>query len=108
MSARYADVAVNAPVGPRRLFSYAVPDGVTVQPGQAVRVPFGPRTAQGIVFDLPDMPAVSDVRPIEAVIGASPLLTPAQMDLARWVAEYYRASYFDAAALWAHPGFRQR
>jgi len=108
MNGRYADVAVNAPVGPRRLFSYAVPDGMAVQPGQAVRVPFGPRTVQGIVFDLPDLPAVSDVRTIEAVIGPGPLLTPAQLHLARWVAEYYRASYFDAAALWAHPGFRQR
>ena len=108
MNGRYADVAVNAPVGPRRLFSYAIPDGIAVQPGQAVRVPFGPRTVQGIVFDLPDLPAVSDVRTVEAVIGSGPLLTPAQLQLARWVAEYYRASYFDAAALWAHPGFRQR
>ncbi|MBI4307222.1 MAG: primosomal protein N' [Chloroflexi bacterium] len=108
MDARFADVAVNAPVGPRRLFSYAVPEGMAMQPGQAVRVPFGPRVVQGIVFDLVDVPAVPDVRPIEASIGAGPLLALHHLRLARWMADHYLASYFDAAALWAHPGFRQR
>ena len=108
MNARFADIAVNAPVGTRRLFSYEVPEGMAVQQGQAVRVPFGPRVVQGIVFELVDVPAVPEVRPIEAAIGAEPLLAPHHLRLARWMADRYLASYFDAAALWAHPGFRQR
>ena len=32
-------------------FDYAVPEGTFVEPGSVVRVPLGPRTALGVVWD---------------------------------------------------------
>ena len=43
-----------------RQFTYAVPDGMALTPGQLVAVPFGPRTLEGFVISLSeecDLPA---------------------------------------------------
>ena len=37
-----------------RVFTYAVPGGMAVTPGQLVTVPFGPRTLDGFVVALTD------------------------------------------------------
>ena len=37
-----------------RRFTYAVPEGMAVTPGQLVAVPFGPRTLEGFVVSLSD------------------------------------------------------
>jgi primosomal protein N' (replication factor Y) len=34
-------------------FDYGVPEGMDVKPGDVVEVPFGPRSAIGIVWDEP-------------------------------------------------------
>ena len=44
-------VPVLVPMPAERAYSYAVPDGVTVEPGSIVRVPLGPRQVAGIVWD---------------------------------------------------------
>ena len=49
---KYADVAVDSPVGHARVFTYRIPDRLSVQPGQLVWVPFGSQTLQGIVVQL--------------------------------------------------------
>jgi primosomal protein N' (replication factor Y) len=53
----YAEVAVNAALPHRRAFSYSVPEGMRLEVGQAVYVPFGRRTLQGIVLELPEVPS---------------------------------------------------
>ena len=50
----YADVAVNAAAPLRQTFTYGIPDGLAVEPGHAVYVPFGTRTLQGIVLSVTD------------------------------------------------------
>ena len=73
---RYADVAVDAPVGHARTFTYGIPARFTVQPGQLVWVPFGSQTLQGIVVELsaakPDFPTRDILQPVEP----APLLGP--------------------------------
>jgi len=102
----YAEVAVNSPGAQRRTFCYAVPSGITV--GHAVWVPFGPRVAQGIVFQLTEYPSVAETRDIAGVIDPRPILSPAQVELARWISDYYLSSPFDAASLMMPPGFERR
>ena len=104
----YAEVAVDSPVGQRRLFSYSIPNGMELQIGQAVRVPFGLRVLQGIVFQLVDYPSVEQTKEIEAVIEPRPLLTPTQIELAHWISTHYLAPFLDSAALMMPPGFRRR
>lgn len=102
----YAEVAVNSPGAQRRTFCYAVPFDMEV--GHAVWVPFGPRVAQGMVFQLTEYPSVEETRDIAGLIDPHPILSPAQVELARWISEYYLSSLFDAAALMMPPGFERK
>ena len=104
----YAEVSVNSPIARRQSFSYAIPPGLTVSIGQAVLVPFGAKVLQGIVIELTEVPAVAETREISGVIDIKPLLTPIQIDWARWLSEYYLAPLWDAVALMLPPGFERR
>jgi primosomal protein N' (replication factor Y) len=103
----YAGVAVNAP-GSRSTFCYSIPPGLNVNVGQAVWVPFGSRIVQGIVLELSDEPAVEETKEIAGIITDFPQLSPIQMELARWISEYYFAPPFDALSLMLPPGFERR
>ncbi len=104
----YAEVAVNSPLGQRRTFSYFVPPEMPVAVGQAVWVPFGPRTLQGIIFELSPLPQVEETRPLEGIIDPVPLLAPERVKLARWISDHYLSPLFDAASLMLPPGFQRR
>ncbi len=104
----YAEVCVNSPIAQRRTFSYAVPASLDVQPGQAVLVPFGNKTLQGVVFELTERPAVEVVRDITGILDERPVLSAAHLSLARWVSEYYLSSLFEATALMLPPGSERR
>jgi primosomal protein N' (replication factor Y) len=104
----YAEVCVNSPIAQRRTFSYSIPPNLDLAVGQAVWVPFGPKVLQGVVFELTDHPAVEETREIAGVIDSGPVLTPLQIQLARWISEYYLAPLFDAVALMLPPGFERK
>jgi primosomal protein N' (replication factor Y) (superfamily II helicase) len=78
-----------------RAFTYEVDDGVGE--GAIVQIPFGRRRARGIVVALEDAaPAGIDVVPVDAVVGQ---VSPALVDLALWLAEYYGSTPARALAL---------
>jgi primosomal protein N' (replication factor Y) len=104
----YAEVAVNAPVAQRRTFSYSIPPSISLSVGQAVWVPFGPRTLQGVVCRLSEHPEVAETKDVIGIIDPRPLLTPAQVELARWTSEHYLSPLFDAVALMLPPGFERK
>ena len=90
--ARYAEVAVDAAVGPERTFTYAIPSGMHLFPGQPVLVPLLSRRVGGVVFALSD---VSEIQGIRAVLDAQhpePILAPHQLELARWLSRETRCS----------------
>jgi primosomal protein N' (replication factor Y) len=104
----FAEVSVNSPIAQRRTFSYAIPPNLKIDVGQAVWVPFGEKRLQGIVLGLSPHPEVEETREIIGVIEPHPLLSPQQVQLARWISEYYLAPLFDAVALMLPPGFERR
>ena len=105
---RFAEVSVNSPIAQRRTFSYGLPEGLDVVPGQAVQAPFGEKVLQGVVMELTDFPAVAETREIGGIIESIPLLTPAQVALGRWLSDYYLAPLFESVALMLPPGFERR
>ncbi len=105
---RYAEVSVNSPAARRRTFSYAIPPGLDVREGQAVLVPFGERTLQGIVLALSFVPAVEDTREIIDIIEPEPVLFQHHIALARWISDYYLSPLFDAVSLMLPPGFERK
>ncbi|MEE8442935.1 MAG: primosomal protein N' [Dehalococcoidia bacterium] len=104
----YADVAVDAPVRGGRTFTYSIPPQLTVAPGQMVQVPFGPRMADGIVFQVSETTRIDPVRPIEAADPVGPIVPPSHLELAKWISDYYMASVYASIALMLPPGFRSR
>ena len=104
----YAEVSVNSPIAQRRTFSYGIPDGLSINIGQAVWVPFGDKTLQGIVLELSAYPSVEETRDIAGVIDSTPLLSSSQVSLARWLSDYYLAPLFESVALMLPPGFERR
>ena len=102
---RYAEVAVDAPVGHSRTFSYSIPERFTTEPGQLVWVPFGRRVAQGVVVELAVSPQVEVTRDILQPIEPAPLVGGVYLDLARWLSGYYLCSLFAAITPLLPPGF---
>ncbi len=105
---RYVEVAVNSTVPHRRTFSYSVPEGMEVQVGQALYVPFGRRTLQGVVMEVAEEPGFPETRDVLAPIHERPIVSPAHVALARWIADYYLTPVFDAVSLMLPPGFERK
>ncbi len=101
---RFAEVAVDAPTGHDRTFTYSVPPSLEVGPGHLVWVPFGPRRLQGLVFAVGPVSQVPRTRDILSAIFPMAVLSEAQLSLARWLSQYYMCSLFEAAACMLPPG----
>jgi primosomal protein N' (replication factor Y) len=100
---RYADVAL--PVGLEREFTYSIPAELeaTAQVGVRVIVPFGRKVATGIIVSLSGTTSHAGIKPIREILDGAPILSPAQMRLCRWIAEYYIAPLGDVIRS-ANPG----
>jgi primosomal protein N' (replication factor Y) (superfamily II helicase) len=91
----YAEVAV--PLHVSQTFTYRLPETARdlAQLGSRVLVPLGRSAVTGfIVALLPDLSShrtLTDahIRPVEKVLDATPLVTPAVLEITRWVSEYY-------------------
>ena len=104
----FAEVAVNAGQPARQTFTYSFPEGVSVHPGQAVFVPFGPRILQGVVLALSESTPLQAVRPIAAIADPAPILDSAHIALARWLSEEYFAPLWDCVATCLPSGYGQK
>jgi primosomal protein N' (replication factor Y) len=83
MAAMIADVAFDAPVA--HPFSYAVPEGWTLAPGQRVVAPLRGAQRVGMVVAVREG-AEAALKPLLRVADPAPVLVPAQLDLVRWIA----------------------
>lgn len=85
--ARVVPVLVPLPVP--GAYSYAVPEGVHVEPGSVVQVPVGPRQLIGVVWDgdNDDRLDPKKLRPITLVFDCPPL-SKEMRDFVDWVASY--------------------
>ncbi|MDD5486887.1 MAG: primosomal protein N' [Dehalococcoidales bacterium] len=101
----YAEVSVNSPSGIRPTFSYHIPEGIKVQPGQAVWVPFGKQLLQGVVISISDTPGYEQTRAIAGIIEPPIILEKRALELAEWISSYYLCPLFQSLALLLPPGF---
>ena len=99
---RYCNVIVDLSAeAVDRLFTYAVPEGMNLEPGQQVEVPFGPRRLEGFVVSLTDtcdLPP-EKVRPVMRVVRDYPSILPELMELAEWMHLRYLCNLVDALRL---------
>jgi primosomal protein N' (replication factor Y) (superfamily II helicase) len=87
------DVAIERPAF--QSFTYAVPEPLqaAVAPGKRVLVPFGKRAEVGHVLCVRQEPAAPgvEIRPIDDVLDAEPVVGADVLGLLRWTAAYYLA-----------------
>ncbi|MGB9613213.1 MAG: replication restart helicase PriA [Candidatus Margulisiibacteriota bacterium] len=81
-----------------RIYHYVIPQHLIakVQIGSRVVIPFGRRIDVGYVVGLVEKSEIKNVKEILKVSSEAPLFTPKQVELARWMANYY-GSFFSTA-----------
>ncbi|MCW5829239.1 MAG: primosomal protein N' [Deltaproteobacteria bacterium] len=94
--------------------TYALPPELTRQltAGWRVRVPWGRAEKRGIIVSLHREPPANldpgSIRMVLGTDGGAPLIDPASIELARWIARYYRCSIGQAVRLFIPPEGRDR
>ena len=85
----YADLILPVPL--QGLFTYAIPEGMSVGVGMRVLVTFGrSKTYLGIVAKVHDVkPEGYQVKPITQVMDGEPIVTERQLRLWQWICDYY-------------------
>src|SRR5437899_10142960 len=85
----YVRVVVDRTI--HRELDYSVPQSLAerVGVGSRVRVPFRDKSALATVVAVLDESNVEGTRPIEAIIGETPVLSEQLLELARWISIYY-------------------
>ncbi len=85
----FARLAINLPAV-SGMFDYAIPpELVGIGVGCLVTAPFGKQTVQGVVLELVEQPAVAETKPLESLLDPLSVLTVPQIELAKWMSEYY-------------------
>lgn len=92
-------------------YSYRIPEGMTLCPGHRVRVSFGrgSRITEGVVLAVEDGDETG-LKPVEAPLEETPLLTAHQLRLAAFLRERYFCTFYDAVRVMLPAGawFRVR
>ncbi len=104
----YAEIAVDAQVGPDRTFTYFIPSNATLLPGHAVWVPLLSRQVAGVVFALLDTTDIEGIRPVAGLQDPNPVLAQHQLELARWLSLETQCSLYEAALLMLPFDYRRR
>ncbi len=98
----YAEIIVDIAVeAVDRVFTYAIPEGMQLQPGMRVEVPFGRMKKEGFVIRLKEKPDY-DPEKIKCVLSAPdtyPVLLPQLMALAEEIREKYHCPLCEAIRL---------
>lgn len=101
-----ARIALSRPL--RRLFDYRIPDGMVVQPGQRVRIPFGRQSLVGLVVDTGVQPPEGiKLKPISAVLEDWPALPDETRTLLQWAASYYQHPLGECLFMGLPPALRR-
>ncbi len=89
LTMRYTDVILPVPL--QGMFTYAIPEGMRVEVGHRVLVPFGKsKSYLAVVMRLHDTkPENYEVKNILQVMDALPMVTERQLQLWQWIADYY-------------------
>ena len=104
MSTTFIEVAVPLPV--TGTFTYSVPDDLVGRAvvGTRVLVPFGRRKVTGFVVAAGVTAEVEGVKDIVEVLDVAPVVDPPMIELTRWIADYYLASWGEVLRATLPPG----
>jgi primosomal protein N' (replication factor Y) len=109
MKLMFAQVAVNVPAV-SGVYSYGIPDALAgaLGTGSLVTVSFGAQTVQGVVLGLAETSPVAETKPVLELLDPLPVLTAAQLELARYLAETTLSPLAATVGLMLPPGLSQQ
>lgn len=92
-SPSFCEVVLPLPI--RHGFTYQIPPHLQpiLKPGYRVLVPFGRRKLTGFVTGLMGQTKISELKEVEDILDAKPIISPEILKLTGWIAEYYMASW---------------
>ncbi|NLX08673.1 MAG: primosomal protein N' [Chloroflexi bacterium] len=104
----YAEVAINRRV--TGTFTYHVPPELAgkIAPGHLVKIGFGTAHTSGIVLAMQETAPIPKTKPILARLDPLPVVTLAQIALARWLAEKTLTPIGQCLGLMLPPGLAKR
>ncbi|MDQ6695588.1 MAG: primosomal protein N' [Chloroflexota bacterium] len=79
-----------------------------VEPGHLVVVQLRGRPSHGVVVELTQSSPVEETQPIIRLADSGPILPPAMIELAHWIASYYRCTLWQAMSPMLPPGVARR
>lgn len=105
----FAQIAVNVP-SVAGVFDYGIPADLArgIGIGHLVIVPFGKQTVQGAILRFVDQPSVANIKEILEIVDPDPVLTPAQIALAEWMAKENLAPLAAMVGLMVPTGLSQQ
>ena len=92
----FVEVAVDRPV--RTLFTYRVPEGLHLELGHVVQVPFGRQKLTGYVVRRTPESAYEKTKPILRLLDPIPAFDSTQLPFFEWIARYYLAGLGEVIA----------
>ena len=97
MIAKIAVAAANFAID--KPYSYAVPEGMDLQPGMRVMIPFGRsnRRTNGVVLAV-EVGQTEGLKPVDCRLDESPVLSDVMLRLASFVRQRYFCTYYEAVS----------
>jgi primosomal protein N' (replication factor Y) len=108
----FAEIVFNRPIAP---LLYRIPETLgDVKPGMRVVVPLRGQSVTGLVYKRaseatrPDITGIKDIRDIEEVLDADPVLNRELIELAEWMSSYYLCAPGEALWTIVPKGYKRR
>jgi len=95
----FAEILLPQKVGQKETLTYQVPANLKLQIGEIVEVPLRNKLTKGIVFQLSENIPDFKTKPITKIVANAPHLQSWQVELIRWISDYYFAPLFRALKL---------
>lgn len=87
----YAEVAINLPIQGEDTFTYEIPMNTktAVLPGMRVEVEVRNKKMEGVVLEVHSVMPSYKIKPLLRVIDKVPIINSEQMELAKWMRDFY-------------------
>lgn len=95
----YANVLLPQKVGEKETLTYHVPDGLNVKAGLIVEIPLRNKHVKGMILDFDDKDPPYKTKDIAKIVENAPHLSAWQIELMRWISDYYFAPLFRSLKL---------
>lgn len=87
---QYAEVAINLPIKDEDTLTYEIPFGTkNIEIGKRVEVEVRSRMLEGVIVDIHNMMPSYRTKPIGRIIDKQPVITKEQIELGKWMKEFY-------------------